>query len=261
MQKRFIRLKPITELETDAQLAIRDIRNEPDVRQVMYNDHVIGVNEHLRWISRLKTDESQVVFAILDVARDHPLGVVSLNSLDTANKRSDWAFYLGMEERSNGLGVAIERQFIEFAFQTVALEKLNAAVLAGNVQVLNLHKKFGFEEEGFRKSEIVRNGARIGIHLLGLQKAAWIDSRASLDQRYGDVFEQFTIEIEWSRETGSLTPIDQIEAARARNNVNWMNILRIALEKSPTNAKQIVAEIKQIDQQISSLTAQLNLEP
>jgi RimJ/RimL family protein N-acetyltransferase len=227
----------------------------------MYNDHVIGVNEHFRWISRLKTDESQIVFGILDEVGHPPLGVVSLNALDVANKRSDWAFYLEAGERISGLAVAIERQFIDFAFETVGLEKLSAAVLEGNLHVVGLHKKFGFEEEGFRSSEIIRNGKRIGLHLLGLQKDRWMRSRAALDEKYRDVFEQFAIGIHWSASRKSLTPIDQIEAARARNNVNWMNILRIAVEKSPTNARQIIAEIKQIDEQISSLTAQLSLEP
>ena len=47
------------------------------------------------------------------------------------------------------------------------------------------------------------------------------------------------------------------EAARARNNLNWMSISRIALERSPETAKEIVAEIKKIDQEISALTQKL----
>jgi UDP-4-amino-4,6-dideoxy-N-acetyl-beta-L-altrosamine N-acetyltransferase len=261
MQKRSIHLVPITHLETDAQLAIRQIRNDPDVRKVMYTDHLIGVNEHLQWISHLKNDTSQIVFGIVDVIGQRPVGVVSLTALDPKNKRSDWAFYLSSEERSHGLGPAIEDRFIEFAFDTVGLEKLGAAVLEGNNQIVRLHKKFGFEVEGFRKSEIDRNGVRVGVHLLGLQKNAWIENQSALRKAYGEVFERFEIEIHWEREGKSLTAIDQIEVARAKNNVNWMNILRIAVEKSPVNAKQIIAEIKELDQRISALTAQIDLEP
>ena len=260
MQKRSIHLVPITELETDAQLAIRDIRNEPAVRRVMYTDHFIGVNEHLQWISRLKSDANQIVFAIIDHGEALPMGVISLTALDLRNKRSDWGFYLAPANRGHGVGTAVKRSFIDFAFERVELEKLNGTVLEGNNRTVSFYHKFGFEEEGFRQSDIVKDGERIGVHLLGLRKHLWVQHRAALSEAHPDWFERFAIEIHWSPDKKSLTPIDQIEAARARNNVNWMNILRIAVEKSPVNAKQIIAEIKEIDQQISSLTAQINEE-
>jgi UDP-4-amino-4,6-dideoxy-N-acetyl-beta-L-altrosamine N-acetyltransferase len=261
MQKRSIQLVPITQLETDAQLAIREIRNDPDVRKVMYTDHLIGVNEHLQWISNLKNDTSQIVFGILDEVGRRPLGVVSLTALDAKNKRSDWGFYLAPTERGQGIGTAVEKRFLEFAFETMALEKLNGTILEGNPAAVRFYKRFGFEEEGFRKSDILKDGRRIGVHLLGLQKILWAQHEPLLRKAYGEVFERFAIEIHWERESKPLTAIDQIEAARARNNVNWMNILRIAVEKSPVNAKQIIAEIKELDQRISALTAQIDLEP
>ena len=261
MQKRFIHLVPITELETDSQLAIREIRNEPEVRRVMYTDHVIGINEHLQWIGRLKTDTRQIVFGIVDACGNRPLGVISLSAIDFVNRRSDWGFYLAPAERGFGLGTVVKTHFLKFAFENLGLEKLNGTVLEGNQRVVHFYQKFGCKEEGFREAEILRNEKRVGVHLLGLEKEAWVQNHAALSETYRDAFERFTIEVHWSPADKSLTPIDQIEAARARNNVNWMNILRIAVEKSPVNAKQIVAEIKEIDQQISALTAQINLEP
>jgi UDP-4-amino-4,6-dideoxy-N-acetyl-beta-L-altrosamine N-acetyltransferase len=261
MQKRSIHLIPIVELETEAQLAIREIRNEPEVRRVMFSDHVISVNEHLLWISRLKADPSQTVFGILDDPSRRPLGVISLSALDLKNQRSDWGFYLAPVARGGGMGTAVQRRFIEFAFESLGLAKLNAAVIEGNDAVVKFYKRFGFEEEGFRKSEIVKDGTRVGVQLLGLQKETWTSNYATFCKRYESIFERFTTEIHWSTDAKRLTTIDKIEAARARNNVNWMNILRIAVEKSPVNAKQIIAEIKEIDQHISLLTAEINLEP
>ncbi len=261
MQKRSIHLIPITELETEAQLAIREIRNQAEVRRVMFTDHVIGVNEHLLWISRLKGDTSQIVFAIMDEAAKRPVGAISFATLDLKNLRSDWGLYLAPAERGCGLGTAVEKQFIDFAFETLGLAKLDGAVIEGNDAVVKFYKRFGFEEEGFRKSEIAKAGKRVGVHLLGLEKETWMSKRAAFCKPYEATFERFAIEIHWSPDTKRLTSIDKIEAARARNNVNWMNILRIAVEKSPVNAKQIIAEIKELDKHISALTAEINLEP
>ena len=236
-------------------MQVREIRNEPSVRTVMYTDHVIGVNEHLRWLNQLKQDETQIVFAIVEGGK--VLGAASVVNIDKLHEKADWGFYLTAQERG-GLGSAVELALVDFAFGELGLSKLNCEVLEGNDRMLQLQRKFHFEEEGFRKSNIIKDGKRIGVHFLGLQKAVWLENRAELIDRYRDSFAPFDVTVEWTGgRPGERSPIDQIEAARARNNLNWMSILRIALERSPETSKQIVSEIKKIDQEISALTQKL----
>ena len=63
--------------------------------------------------------------------------------------------------------------------------------------------------------------------------------------------------IEQTRLNHKLHIIDQIEAVRSRNNVNWMDLLRLAFKKSPKEAEQIMARINHDDTEISSLLKQL----
>lgn len=51
--------------------------------------------------------------------------------------------------------------------------------------------------------------------------------------------------------------IDKIEKVRTQNNVNWMNVLRIAFQNDPKAAKRCLRKINTQDQQISRLVAQL----
>ena len=51
--------------------------------------------------------------------------------------------------------------------------------------------------------------------------------------------------------------IDQIEKVRTKNNVNWMNILRIAFQKDPDAAKKSFRRINAQDKKISALVARL----
>jgi hypothetical protein len=51
--------------------------------------------------------------------------------------------------------------------------------------------------------------------------------------------------------------IDQIESIRAKNNKNWMDILRLAFKHAPEDAAAIVAEIYKQDQSISELAQKL----
>ncbi len=56
----------------------------------------------------------------------------------------------------------------------------------------------------------------------------------------------------------SLKIIKQIEKIRAKNNVNWMNILRLAFKLDPNEAKKIMKKINYDDKKISVLLNQLS---
>ena len=52
--------------------------------------------------------------------------------------------------------------------------------------------------------------------------------------------------------------ISQIEKIRSKNNVNWMNILRLAFKLYPKGAKKIMKKINYDDKKISKLLNQLS---
>ena len=51
--------------------------------------------------------------------------------------------------------------------------------------------------------------------------------------------------------------IDKIEKIRTRNNVNWMDLLRLAFKESPADAKKLVRKINKDDQKISEIFTKL----
>ncbi len=54
-----------------------------------------------------------------------------------------------------------------------------------------------------------------------------------------------------------LKVINQIQKIRSKNNINWMNILKLAFKTDPTNAKKIMKQINFDDKKISSLLKKL----
>ena len=51
--------------------------------------------------------------------------------------------------------------------------------------------------------------------------------------------------------------IDEIEKTRSKNNVNWMNTLRIAIKNSPTKTINTMKRINAKDNKISNLFKKL----
>jgi len=52
--------------------------------------------------------------------------------------------------------------------------------------------------------------------------------------------------------------IDEIEKVRSRNNVNWMDILRLSFKHAPEESKKIMAKINNEDDEISRLFKKLS---
>ena len=51
--------------------------------------------------------------------------------------------------------------------------------------------------------------------------------------------------------------IDEIEKIRTQNNINWMDLLRLAFKSAPEEAKLLVRRINTDDQRISKIFAEL----
>lgn len=249
-----ITLKLLHTCSLEQQLQIRAIRNQPSVRSFMYSDHEIGLNEHLAWIKKVKADNKQIIFIVLNGLHES-IGLVSINGLDINNKKADWAYYLNQNSRG-GLGAALEYQILEYVFNKTMLEKLNCEVIETNQAVIKLHKKFNFIEEGFRNENIIKNGKRVGVFFLGLTKSAWKENRVLIFNKHRTVFEKYQIQFD-IRVNEEEDPLTQIENARAKNNINWMALLRLSVEHNPNIAKPIISEILRLDREISNLTEKL----
>tara|TARA_B100000427_G_C15189819_1_gene455505 strand:+ start:25 stop:216 length:192 start_codon:yes stop_codon:yes gene_type:complete len=51
--------------------------------------------------------------------------------------------------------------------------------------------------------------------------------------------------------------INNVQKIRARNNVNWMNILKLAFKHAPKEASKLMKKINSDDKKISSLLSKL----
>tara|TARA_B100001027_G_C16126328_1_gene267226 strand:- start:474 stop:656 length:183 start_codon:yes stop_codon:yes gene_type:complete len=52
--------------------------------------------------------------------------------------------------------------------------------------------------------------------------------------------------------------INKIQKIRSKNNVNWMNILKLAFKHDPRNASKIMKKINYDDKKISRLLKELS---
>tara|TARA_B100000424_G_C22589876_1_gene330704 strand:- start:226 stop:420 length:195 start_codon:yes stop_codon:yes gene_type:complete len=51
--------------------------------------------------------------------------------------------------------------------------------------------------------------------------------------------------------------INEIEIIRSKNNVNWMDVVRLCFELAPDRARKLFSEIKECDRKIQKLSDDL----
>ncbi|HXT01684.1 MAG TPA: UDP-4-amino-4,6-dideoxy-N-acetyl-beta-L-altrosamine N-acetyltransferase [Elusimicrobiota bacterium] len=157
-------------------------RNSPGIRRFMYQDDVISAEAHRRWYAALENNPNKKYW-VMNVD-EKPAGLVNLVNIDSRNKNSEWAFYIGEAwAQKLGLGRIAEFHTLDYAFLTLGLEKLNCAVLDFNKAVVNMHKGFGFREEGFLRHQIQRPEGRCGVHLLGITRQEWLENRQAVFEK------------------------------------------------------------------------------
>ena len=165
--------------QADSQM-IWQWRNHIDVRQWMFGQDEIALADHNKWY-RKQLDHANVHLLIFetDVSKGgEPMGLVNVtqmtadkyqtlqlanthapnpnasnpNSLSANEKTASWGFYLSPNSaKGQGLGFALGVLAIAQIFNTTAIGKITAQVLAYNTASLALHRKLGFSETGVLK--------------------------------------------------------------------------------------------------------------
>jgi len=160
---------------------IRNWRNSEGIKKYMYTETYITEEMQRRWYETIKSKKDEIHWVV--EVDGELVGKVDLRKIDMANKTAEWSFYIGEESAmGSGAGVLIEYQLLEYAFNELKLHKLNCAVLDFNSRVIELHKKFGFVEEGRIRQQILKGDQYVDVVLLGILSEEWKVNRARLQK-------------------------------------------------------------------------------
>jgi UDP-4-amino-4,6-dideoxy-N-acetyl-beta-L-altrosamine N-acetyltransferase len=155
---------------------IREWRNLPQVADYMYTDHGITMEEHAAWFSRVLQDPSCRYWIVVCDGED--VGLANLYAIDRSHRRCYWAFYLASSSaRSKGVALQVECMVLNYVFDDLKLEKLCCEVLSFNRGVIEIHRRFGFVQEGLFRKHIYKRGEFHDVICLALLKEEWARRR------------------------------------------------------------------------------------
>lgn len=183
--EKFGKLRPIDDSEL---LMMLSWRNQENVRKNMYNTHIISEEEHLSWYEKSVRNNPSVQYFMYENAQQKPLGIVCFTNIDRTNQQSSWGFYTTYEA-PKGTGSCMEFLALDYAFNELKLHKLSCEVLEHNLAVVRLHKKFGFQQEGFFREHHLHEGQFCGVYRLAVLEKEWQTQRPILFSKLSNRFQ------------------------------------------------------------------------
>ena len=157
-------------------------RNSPDVARYMYTDHLITAEEHEKWFQTTRNDSRTRYWIITYNQQD--VGLAYLYNIDRQHKRCYWGSYIANSSlRGSGVGSVSEYRIIRYVFEGLNFDRLCCEVLASNTFVIEMHKQFGFVQEGYFREHVVKGGQRVNVISLAVLRKEWESKKIEVESR------------------------------------------------------------------------------
>ncbi len=131
-------------------------RNDATVNRYLA-DRLKSMEEACAWYERMRADSRVWLKAI--VQDDRLIGYATVESLDEANRKCELALVIGEPgEWGKGIGQFVLAEMLRYAFETLRMHRVWAAVVDGNERSERLVKSAGFVKEGVMRETILING-------------------------------------------------------------------------------------------------------
>lgn len=146
-------------------------RNSERIRNCMFNDEVISLEEHTAWFAKVKQEQKS--YHLIFEYRNQPIGVVNITQLDQKNQKCYWGFYIGALDTPPGSGLAMGFYGLNYIFNELGMRKLCSEALACNIPSVNYHIKLGFTKEGQLRKHVSKKEKFEDVICLGIFKEEW----------------------------------------------------------------------------------------
>jgi RimJ/RimL family protein N-acetyltransferase len=159
----FVLLRPLT--VEDAEITHRW---RHDARALHLNRSAATVADQARWIAGRPANEFNY---IIEMIGGPPIGMLSLVTIDLANRRAESArFLIGDEASAKGAPAAVEamKLLYELAFERLGLERIYGVIEERNPRMIKWQKYLGMVEEGRLRQHMRMDGEFVDVASLSL---------------------------------------------------------------------------------------------
>lgn len=156
---------------TGAGLSLRELRTEdaPALMAMLTTEEVArfispppatleGFERFIEWTERERKAGNYICFAVVPEGMTTAIGIFQIRSLEPEFSTAEWGFAVGSRHWGNGTFIEGARLFLDFAFGTLGVHRLEARAAVANGRGNGALRKMGAIQEAVLRRSFLRNG-------------------------------------------------------------------------------------------------------
>jgi len=149
-------------------------RIQPEISRYLLTKVEYDLEKQYQWFDKVSKDESYRYWIIS--YQDIPIGLLNLAAIDRKNFRCSAGYYIG-ELQYRQLGAMISPYLYNYVFQKMKFRKIYGEVVAGNKNIMKIHRMHGFREVGIYRDHIFKDDKFHDIILIELLSEVWLGEK------------------------------------------------------------------------------------
>ena len=139
---------------------------------------VDGFERFIAWAQRERAAGRYICFAVVAEGMDTAIGIFQVRQLDPAFSTAEWGFAIGRAYWGTGVFTAAARLTIDFAFETVGVNRLEARAAVANGRGNGALAKIGAVKEAILRRSFLRGGRHYDQALWSIVREDWRQAKA-----------------------------------------------------------------------------------
>ena len=138
---------------------------------------VEGFERFILWTQRQREAGQYVCFGIVPAGHEHAVGIFQVRQLEPTFKTAEWGFALGVAFWGKGLYAEGAQMIVDFTFETVGVDRLEARAAAQNGRGNGALAKVGAVKEGVLRKSFLKDGKYLDQALWAIVREDWMHSK------------------------------------------------------------------------------------
>ena len=144
-------------------------RIDPDVQESSLDDDIPTKDEHVLWFNIRDVEASYMV-----QVNSNKIGTFSFKE-EQPNRKLVWSFHLNPKYKGQSFdgkrySMILCEEALRVGFEDKNANKIVGQVLSNNIKSVKLHKRLGFQQEGYFKQEVYKNERFIDLYQFAILK-------------------------------------------------------------------------------------------
>jgi RimJ/RimL family protein N-acetyltransferase len=152
--------------------------NDPGVRETLFLAQPLDSDMARERLTRFSQAKDSLVLTIVDRNTEQAIGQTAFFRIDWVSRAA--IFYLAVlkpEFWAKGIGSEATSLMVDYAFETLNLNRIQLHVFAGNQAAIKIYQKVGFIQEGVLRQAMFHHGKYCDFWVMGILRSDFIKSK------------------------------------------------------------------------------------